>query len=414
VVPLPVGDLPALAGSKREGEEGGDAGAAGVAKRARLAEEGTAPAAAADSAAVAATRALEAPWSVRDRNAPLMAAAKDFSFAIARADTATHAARADAARAGGGGGGAPPAAAPPLPPPPPPATTATRAPMPALPSRRYERTDGPGADAAALDDMGLGGGRDGDGDGGDVAAYGEVLGGTAAAAAGPPMVDDPDPEGTAAAAKEAAAASVARARARAAAASAAARRPAQPPRPAAASKARPRMSTVPIIIVPSAATARINLLNAGAFLEEGRFVPAEEVRAGGAKKPADGKVGITRTIGRGGGRPAVPYEITDRAPPAGSPDWGRVVAVFVGGAAWQFKGWPFTGAEAGDTVRLFSHAAGFHISLADEDTPAAVKEWNVTRLALHRTERHRDRSTVERVWRAIDDFLGPKGSKLAY
>jgi parafibromin len=168
--------------------------------------------------------------------------------------------------------------------------------------------------------------------------------------------------------------------------------------------------------VPAAATARINLLNAAAFLEEGRFVPAEEARAAGAKKPASGRVTITRTIGRGGpgGRPAVPYEITDRAPLAGSPDWRRVVAVFVGGAAWQFKGWPFPGAEAGDTVKLFASAAGFHVSLADEAAPAAVKEWNVTRLALHRTERHRDRSTVERVWRAVDDFLGPKGSKEPY
>ena len=91
-----------------------------------------------------------------------------------------------------------------------------------------------------------------------------------------------------------------------------------------------------------------------------------------------------------------------------------LLSVFVGGAAWQFKGWPFPGAEAGDTVRLFSQAAGFHVSLADEAAPPAVKEWNVTRLTLHRTERHRDRSTVERVWRAIDDFLGPRGSRLAY
>ena len=420
VVPLPVGDLPVLAGGKREAEAADEAAAAAT-KRARPGE--AAPAAeaggaASDVAAVATTRALEAPWSVRDRNAPLMAAAKDFSFAIVKAESAAAAARADAARAfgaGGGGGGARPAG------------PSRPAPIPALPSRRFDRTDAPGATAAALDDMGLGGGEGGEGDG--VLAYGEVLGGGVGPSAGAgPALDDPDPEGTAAAAAAAAVAAkataAAAAKAKAAAAvAAAARRPAPPARPAPSSK--PRTSLVPIIIVPAAATARINLLNAAPFLEEGRFVPAEEARAAGAKKPADGKVLITRTIGRGGGpgsggnaaastRPPVPYEVTDRAPPPQSPDWARVVAVFVGGAAWQFKGWPFPGAEAGDTVRLFSQAAGFHVSLADEAAPPAVKEWNVTRLTLHRTERHRDRSTVERVWRAIDDFLGPRGSRLAY
>ena len=47
---------------------------------------------------------------------------------------------------------------------------------------------------------------------------------------------------------------------------------------------------------------------------------------------------VARSIGR---EPPVTYHVTDRAPDRGSKDWARVVAVFVTGAAWQFKGWPF-------------------------------------------------------------------------
>ena len=57
--------------------------------------------------------------------------------------------------------------------------------------------------------------------------------------------------------------------------------------------------------------------------------------AGGKKESA---AIFIRRIGR---TPPVEYQLTDRAPDRGSRDWQRVVAVFVTGAAWQFKGWPF-------------------------------------------------------------------------
>lgn len=43
----------------------------------------------------------------------------------------------------------------------------------------------------------------------------------------------------------------------------------------------------------------------------------------------------------------MPYDVTDRPPPAGSPDWERVVAVVVQGAKWQFKDWPHKVGMAG-------------------------------------------------------------------
>ena len=45
-----------------------------------------------------------------------------------------------------------------------------------------------------------------------------------------------------------------------------------------------------------------------------------------------------RTMGRK--PPGVPYVVTSKAPEKRSEAWRRVVAVFVTGQAWQFKGWP--------------------------------------------------------------------------
>jgi hypothetical protein len=70
------------------------------------------------------------------------------------------------------------------------------------------------------------------------------------------------------------------------------------------------------------------------FLERGVYKSSEVARKEGAKK--ESRLTITRTIGRA--KP-LPYEITDKTPEK-KEDWERVVAVFVTGATWQFKGFP--------------------------------------------------------------------------
>jgi parafibromin len=46
----------------------------------------------------------------------------------------------------------------------------------------------------------------------------------------------------------------------------------------------------------------------------------------------------------------VPYQVIDNPQKLRSEDWDRVVAVFVMGSAWQFKGWPW----GGNPVEIFS------------------------------------------------------------
>ena len=75
--------------------------------------------------------------------------------------------------------------------------------------------------------------------------------------------------------------------------------------------------------------------SAQAFLEQGLYRSPKSMAEGGAKK--DAYALFRRTIGRT--HPVV-YSITERAPAPDSPEWGRVVAVFVMGQTWQFKTWP--------------------------------------------------------------------------
>ena len=95
-----------------------------------------------------------------------------------------------------------------------------------------------------------------------------------------------------------------------------------------------------------------------------------------------------------------------------APSGSASAILVVSGAAWQFKGWPFKGLkEGGHTVDLFSKVAGVFVGYADEEPPAAVKTWNVSRFGLHREARHRDRSVASAVWRAIDAMVASKKAR---
>ncbi|KAH3795821.1 hypothetical protein DPMN_149382, partial [Dreissena polymorpha] len=109
------------------------------------------------------------------------------------------------------------------------------------------------------------------------------------------------------------------------------------------SQARPppgqkKGSRTPIIIIPAATTSLITMFNAKDVLQDLRFMSTEQKKSQGAKR--DNEVLIQR---RKQGGNTVPYRIIDNALKLTPEDWDRVVAVFVQGPAWQFKGWPWDG-----------------------------------------------------------------------
>ena len=437
---------------------------AAAAAAAAAAERAPSPSSPLDPLAI--TRSLE--LSLRDRNSQMLAAVAGggFGAVLEQADRAAAAEKVARARrdARGGGGGGAPSSSSSRPPHRAASSGSTQGQIAALPSRRYERDRAGAAGAGA-------GGAGGVGGGGGAGASSSAAGGGAPVeglaefdelgiqlygARAAKVAEAAEEEAATAAARRREAAEAAR-RAAVAGSGEKPRRKAGGPssnsssaaaaqdsRKAGATKAEAGVSGgLPIIVVPAAATARLNMLNAPAFFSTGAFEHPDALRAAGAKKSSaativrevarEGEAGTSSSqrgaggAGAGAGAAgasaaaaaaALPsssatqrYFVTDRTDAFRSVDWRRVVAVVVSGAAWQFKGWPFRGLGEGHTVDLFSKVAGVFVGYADEEPPAAVKTWNVSRFGLHREARHRDRSVASAVWRAIDAMAASRKAR---
>ncbi|KAK7478781.1 hypothetical protein BaRGS_00029992 [Batillaria attramentaria] len=162
--------------------------------------------------------------------------------------------------------------------------------------------------------------------------------------------------------------------------------PAPQTQPRPISQARPppnqkKGSRTPIIIIPAASTSLITMLNCKDILQDLRFVSTEEKKSQGARR--DNEVLIQR---RKDGGLTVP---------------DRVVAVFVQGPAWQFKGWPWNG----NPTEIFSRIQGFHVKWKELPLDANVKKWAVHVLNLDRNRRHLDRATLQEFWERLDRYL---------
>lgn len=96
-----------------------------------------------------------------------------------------------------------------------------------------------------------------------------------------------------------------------------------------------RVSRTPIIIIPAGTSSLISMYNVKDILQDLKFVSIEQKKAEGARR--DNEVLLQRQ--RNG--ISVPYRIVDNPAKLSPSDWDRVVAVFVMGPAWQFKGYPW-------------------------------------------------------------------------
>mgnify|MGYP001199273961 CR=1 FL=1 len=168
----------------------------------------------------------------------------------------------------------------------------------------------------------------------------------------------------------------------------------------------------PIVIVPAGYGSHVlfNMYNICQFLEGEKFVTWDSQHKAGRKKVSAMK------FKRRHGRPQrVEYEVTDKAPDKRDREgWARVVAVFVSGKEWQFKDWPFPGADEGDLVSTFANVRGFYAQY-DTDKPAEIiKTWNVKTLRFQKNVRHGDRAQFEAFWEEVDNHLQLRRSVLKY
>lgn len=153
-----------------------------------------------------------------------------------------------------------------------------------------------------------------------------------------------------------------------------------------------RQSTVPIIIIPATTTSLINMYNAAAVLQDLTY------SEGASNKPRDSEILIQRKKSDG---THAAYKILDNPIKLDAEDWNRVVAVFVQGPAWQFKGWPW----GGSPVEIFSRIKGFHLKWDESKLDDNVAKWNVHILELSRNKRHLDKANLLKFWSSLDAFM---------
>ncbi|XP_065178284.1 parafibromin-like [Sycon ciliatum] len=166
-----------------------------------------------------------------------------------------------------------------------------------------------------------------------------------------------------------------------------------------------RESRTPIIIIPGTPTSLITIYNAKDLLQDFKFVPSDERKKAGARRDNEVLIQRTRAANPGSGSSSisVPYRVTDNPQKLSANEWNRVVAVFVQGPAWQFKGWPLLG-EDNSPVEIFSKIKAFHMKYNLAKLDANVQKWDVSILELHATRRHLDKPTMMRFWEGLDKF----------
>ncbi|CAO3653128.1 unnamed protein product [Cunninghamella blakesleeana] len=161
---------------------------------------------------------------------------------------------------------------------------------------------------------------------------------------------------------------------------------------------------IPIIIVPAAPTSKLNLFNIKDFLQNEKFVDAQELRASGEKKPEQVTIERKKLSGR-----SVVYHVVDSVTNFKQSDWDRVCCVLVTGQQWQFKGWKWE-----KPVEVFTHVKGFFPKWSSDKLSGGAAEWAVNVLNIHRDRRYMDKAAVVDFWQRLDSFNSQQKQFLNY
>ncbi|KOS23193.1 Cell division control protein 73 [Escovopsis weberi] len=163
----------------------------------------------------------------------------------------------------------------------------------------------------------------------------------------------------------------------------------------------------PIILLSPSASSLLRMSNARAFLEDGRFVPAD------AGASATSMLHVQRTIpGIDAARP-MRFILVEGSEQFKPEYWNRVVAVFTTGQTWQFKNYKWSSPND-----LFKHTLGVYVGWRDDVPPENIRGWGhrvlTTGVDRWRGEgdvgsRFRDKEVVEQIWKAIEGNMRSKG-----
>ena len=116
------------------------------------------------------------------------------------------------------------------------------------------------------------------------------------------------------------------------------------------------------------------MLNATDFLDKGVYVSSEDKRKSGAVR---GSSAFFTRVDPKTGR-AMKYKVMDNPVTLKDEDWAQVVAVFVSGQAWQFKGWKWS-----NPVDVFKHAMGIYLTFDGRTIDPTVQSWNCKTIKVY-------------------------------
>ncbi|XP_060042454.1 parafibromin-like [Erinaceus europaeus] len=183
------------------------------------------------------------------------------------------------------------------------------------------------------------------------------------------------------------------------------------PRPLVQARPPPQQSNrgsgTPIILIPAAPTSLITMLNATDLLQDLSFVSSEAKKRQGCRSAKETLIQRSKSP-----RPAwdsastirVHYRVVDQPLRLSPGDWDRVVAVFVQGPTWQFKGWPWR-LHDGSPDHIFAHMKAFHLKYDHLPLEPNVHKWDVTVLEVSTHQRHSDRPVFLRFWETLDSYM---------
>ncbi|EGV99837.1 Parafibromin [Cricetulus griseus] len=147
-----------------------------------------------------------------------------------------------------------------------------------------------------------------------------------------------------------------------------------------------------------------------------RFVPSDEKKKQGCQRENETLIQRRKDQMQPGGTAisvTVPYRVVDQPLKLMPQDWDRVVAVFVQGPAWQFKGWPWLLPD-GSPVDIFAKIKAFHLKYDEVRLDPNVQKWDVTVLELSYHKRHLDRPVFLRFWETLDRYMVKHKSHLRF
>lgn len=179
--------------------------------------------------------------------------------------------------------------------------------------------------------------------------------------------------------------------------------------PSLALNQKPQRRPDPIILLSPSASSLLRMSNVKAFLEGGRYTPADH-------NSTASMLQVQRKMKDIDPAHAMRFIVVE-GPEQFKPEyWNRVVAVFTTGQAWQFKNYRWS-----NPSDLFKHVMGVYLGWRGEQPPDAVRsfghrvvacsveKWRDPGVPGAEASRWRDREVVEQIWKAIEANMRAKG-----